>query len=70
MPFWLIVVMMVAMILLCWGGGWGIYRGVPGNGPVIGGVLGIIGLILFIALVIMFLNGGPTTTVTTPVYTR
>jgi hypothetical protein len=55
-PFWLLVVIMITLIALCWGGGWGIYRGAPGYGYV-GGLLGILGLILFIVLVMMFVGG-------------
>lgn len=48
--------MIVTLIALCWGGGWGVWRGVPGYGYV-GGLLGILGLILLVVLVIMFMQG-------------
>lgn len=56
MPFWLLVIVLITLIALCWGGGWGVYRGVPGNGLFIGGLLGVLGLILFIVLVILFVG--------------
>ena len=58
---WLLVVILVTLIALCWGGGYGVWQGVPGNGRFIGGFLGILGLILFIVLVVMFIGSlGPT----------
>lgn len=58
MPFWLLVVVLVTLIALCWGGSYGMWRGYPAGGPWIPGLLGILGLILFIVLVIMFVGGG------------
>jgi hypothetical protein len=59
MSFWMQVLIIVTLIVLCWGGGFGIYRGVPNNGGLWPGtILGILGLILFIVLVIMFVGGG------------
>jgi hypothetical protein len=55
MSFWLLVVILVTLIALYWGGGLGIWRGVP-NYSWCGALLGILGLILFIVLVIMFIN--------------
>ncbi len=61
MPFWLLVLIIVTLIALCWGGGWGIYR--PERfGP--SALLGVLGLILFIVLVIIFIQGTGTGTVT------
>ncbi len=57
MPFWLLVVVLVTLIVLCWAGGWGVYRGLPdGRGFFPGSLLGILGLILFIVLVVMFIG--------------
>jgi len=56
MPFWLMVLILVTLIALCWGGGWGVYRASPTNGPFVPGLLGILGLILFIVLVILFVG--------------
>lgn len=56
MPFWLLVVVLVTLIALCWGGGYGIYCTAPGQ-RVWPGLLGMLGLILFIVLVIMFIQG-------------
>ncbi len=58
MPFWLMVVVLVTLIALCWGGGWGFWRGNPAGGPLVPGLLGMLGLILFIVLVILFVGGG------------
>ncbi len=56
MPFWLLVVILITLIALCWGGGWGIWSApnVPRMWP---GLLGILGLILFIILVMIFVQG-------------
>lgn len=63
MPFWLLALIMFTLILLCWGGGYGFWNGVPGYGRGVGGILGAIGLIFFIILVMMFVgaipSGGP-----------
>lgn len=56
MPFWLLVIILVTLIALCWGGGYGIWSAVPGQ-RVWPGLLGLLGLVLFIALVIMFMQG-------------
>ena len=59
---WLLVVILVTLIALCWGGGYGVWYGVPDRGRFIGGFLGILGLILFIVLVVIFIGAlGPTT---------
>lgn len=55
MPFWLLVLILVTLILLCFGGGYGLWN--PAR-PWIGGVLGLLGLILLIVLVILFMGGG------------
>ncbi len=57
MPFWLLVLILITLIALCWGGGWGFYRGMPGYGPGIGGLLGILGLIFLIVLILLFVGG-------------
>lgn len=56
MPFWLLVLIMVTLIALCWGSGWGWWSVAPGYrvGP---GLLGILGLILLIVLVMIFVGG-------------
>lgn len=54
MSFWLLVLILVTLIALCWGGGWGLWN--PQR-PYVGGLLGVLGLILFIVLVVMFING-------------
>ena len=46
MRFWLRVLILVTLIALCWGGGYGAWRGLPDR-PFIGGLLGVLGLILF-----------------------
>ncbi len=56
MPFWLLVLILVTLITLCWAGGYGVYRGLPEQ-PFYGGLLGILGLILFIVLVMVFIQG-------------
>lgn len=53
---WLLVLILVTLIALCWGGGYGCYRGVPGHGLFIGGLLGVLGLILFVVLVVLFIG--------------
>lgn len=50
MNFWLLVLILVTLIALCWGGGWGIFR--PDR-PYPSVLLGVLGLILFIVLVVM-----------------
>lgn len=55
MPFWLLVLVIVTLIALCWGGGWGIYRGVPVYWPV-SSILGVLGLVLLVVLVILFIG--------------
>jgi hypothetical protein len=57
MPFWMLVLVLVTLIALCWGGGWGGYRA---TGQPYWGVLGILGLILFIVLVVIFIQGSST----------
>jgi hypothetical protein len=60
MPFWMLVLMLVTLIVLCWSGGYGVYRGVPdGRGFWPGSILGILGLVLLVVLVIMFVGGAP-----------
>ena len=54
MSFWLVVLVLVTLIALCWGGGWGGYRA---TGQPYWGLLGVLGLILFVVLVVMFLQG-------------
>ena len=57
MQFWLLVLILVTLIALCWGSGYGLYRGLPdGRGAPWGGLLGLLGLILFIVLVIAFIG--------------
>ena len=56
MPFWMIVLVLITLLCLCWDGGWGIYRGVPAYGYM-GGLLGPLGAIILIVLVFLFLNG-------------
>lgn len=56
MPFWMLVLVLVTLIALCWGGGYGFYRSAPDR-PFVGGLLGILGLILFIVLVMVFMQG-------------
>lgn len=58
MPFWMLVLLIVTLIALCWGGGWGIYRGVPGYGPFGGGLLAILGLVWLVILIIVFIGSG------------
>lgn len=53
MSFWLLVLILVTLIALCWGGGWSVWH--PER-PYIGGLLGILGLILFIILVMTFVG--------------
>lgn len=55
MPFWLLVVILVTLIVLCWGGAYGMYKPPPAS-PVVSGLLGILGLILFIVLVVVFMG--------------
>ncbi len=55
MSFWLLVLILVTLIVLCWGGGWGIYRTGP-QGFFPGTLLGVLGLILFIILVMVFVG--------------
>lgn len=58
MPFWEHVLILVTLMLLCWSGGYGVYRGVPNNGgfwP--GSILGVFGFIILIVLVIIFMGG-------------
>ena len=55
MPFWLLVLILVTLIALCWGGGFTIYRSGIGVWP--SGLLGLLGLILFIVLVLIFMGG-------------
>ncbi len=57
MPFWLIVLVLVTLIALCWGGGFGVWRSYPAGGPWLPGLMGILGLILLVVLVIMFVGG-------------
>lgn len=59
MPFWMLVLIMVTLITLCWGGGYGFYRASPDR-PFVGGILGVLGLILFIVLVMIFVGGAGT----------
>jgi hypothetical protein len=57
MPFWLLVLILVALIALCWGGGYGLYYGMPDRrGAPWGGLLGLLGLVFFIVLVLMFVG--------------
>lgn len=65
MPFWLLVLILVTLIALCWGGGYGAWRGMPDR-PFVGGLLGVLGLILFIVLVITFVQGPTTVGITRP----
>jgi len=58
MPFWLLVLILVTLVALCWGGAYGTYRGMPDR-PFVSGLLGILGLIIFIVLVVVFLQGAP-----------
>ncbi len=55
---WVMVLIFVTLIVLCWGGGWGMYR--PDRyGP--SALLGLLGAILLIVLVVTFVIGeGPT----------
>ncbi len=55
MNFWLLALVLFTLIALCWGGGYGCWRGMPDR-PFVGGLLGILGLILFIVLVVMFIQ--------------
>jgi hypothetical protein len=57
MPFWQQVLIMVTLIALCWGSGYGVWRGVPTAGPWVPGLLGLLGLIILIVLIIMFIGG-------------
>lgn len=52
---WLTIFILVVLIALCWGGGWGIYRSGPG-GIYPGGFLFICGLVALIILVVVFVN--------------
>lgn len=61
MPFWLLVLIIVTLIALCWGGGFGVYGLPDGRGIWPGRLLGILGLILLVVLVIMFVVGIPAT---------
>jgi hypothetical protein len=49
---------LVTLVCLCWGGGYGVYRAGPPY-YFVGGLLGVLGLILFIVLVVIFLLGEP-----------
>ena len=55
---WLLVIILVTLILLCWGGGYGFWNQAP-HGQYIGGVLGVLGFILLIVLVVMFMGAVP-----------
>lgn len=56
-PFWLLVIMIVTLIVLCWGSSYGLWWGMPdGRGRAPGGILGLLGLILLIILILMFVN--------------
>lgn len=60
MPFWMIVLVLVTLLVLCWGSGFGIYRGLPdGRGFWPGSLLGLLGLIILVVLVIMFVGPAP-----------
>lgn len=55
MGFWERVLVYITLITLCWGGGWGFYRGVP-NWGWCGGLLGLLGLVFLILLILMFVG--------------
>lgn len=60
MPFWVLVLILVTLILLCWSGGYGVYWGVPdGRGFWPGSILGVLGLVLLVVLIIMFVGSAP-----------
>lgn len=65
MPFWMIVLTCLTFIVICWSGGWGIYRGVPGYGPFGGGLLAVLGFVWLVILIVMFVVD-PATTTTLP----
>lgn len=56
MSFWLLVLILVTLIALCWGSGYGLYSITPPR-TFPAGLLGILGLVLFIVLVMMFISG-------------
>lgn len=56
---WLTILILFTLLVLCWGGGWGIYRSGPA-GFIPGTLCGLLGLIILIVLVLAFLgNLGP-----------
>lgn len=59
MPFWLLVLMIVTLIALCWGSGYGVYYLPDRRGVFPGGLLGILGLIWCVILIILFVVGIP-----------
>ena len=59
MPFWLLVLILIALIALCWGGGYGIFYGMPDRrGSFPGALLGLLGLVFLIVLILMFIGAG------------
>jgi hypothetical protein len=58
-PFWLLVLILITLIALCWGLASLAYYGGAANRPV-AAACALLGLILFVILVVVFfLQGGP-----------
>ncbi len=62
MEFWMKALMIITLIALCWGGGWGVFWLPDRRGYFPGGLLGILGFVWLVILVILFMGGSATPT--------